>query len=58
MVSEYSLVDGQSIIYFMSQYIFLDLLYARHGADAVGETGSKEAEPKCFKSFDKIIIGG
>lgn len=41
MVSEYSLVDGQSIIYFMSQYIFLDLLYARHAADAVGETGSK-----------------
>lgn len=37
MVSECSLIDEQSGMYFMSQYICLDLPYARYGADAVGE---------------------
>lgn len=58
MVSEGSLIIGpQSIIGFMSQYIFLEPLCARRCARTEGETKSKETMSKCFKSFGRIIIG-
>lgn len=57
MVSKGSLIIGpQSIIRFMSQYVFLESLYARR-AHTEGKTKSKEPMSKCFKSFGRIIIG-
>lgn len=58
MVSKGSLiVYPQCIIYFMSQFLFLETLYTNHRDDTKGETRLKESMSKCFKSFERIIIG-
>ena len=42
----------------MGQYIFLESLYTRRRANIKEETRRKQPMSKCFKCFDRIIIGG
>ena len=57
MVSEALLIDPQSIIYFMSQYIFLEPYMPDMGL-ILWEIPEVKSQCQNALTFDRIIIGG